>query len=170
MNTRIEEQREMTEIPDDIERGAAVEANENPSRLEREPFSMTRNRWLMAGAIALVVVAIISYSLTRRTTVTEQAETPPATANPAGTVKFLMEQQWLIKMKLAKAEKQWVARQISSTGRVVPAARNQAVVAPPVGGILSGGKLPRVGEQVRRGQTLAVLSQKPTAAESAQVA
>jgi RND family efflux transporter MFP subunit len=81
-----------------------------------------------------------------------------------------MEQQWLIRMKLAQAEKQSVARQITSTGRVIPAARNQAIVAPPVGGILSTGRLPRVGEQVKQGQTLAVLNQRPTAAESAQIA
>jgi RND family efflux transporter MFP subunit len=73
-------------------------------------------------------------------------------------------------MKLAKVESQTVARQITSTGRVIPAARNQAIVSPPVGGIISGGQLPRVGQRVSQGQTLAVLNQNPTAAERAQIA
>ena len=61
----------MTKIDDDIERGAAVEVNEGPSRLEREPFSMTRNRWLIAGAIALV--ATILYFAIRPKTITEES-------------------------------------------------------------------------------------------------
>ncbi|HKG98960.1 MAG TPA: hypothetical protein VKA97_14155, partial [Pyrinomonadaceae bacterium] len=169
MSTNTEESREVSKTQDNAERsaqGAAVEVNE--SRFGREPSAMTRNRWIVAGIIALAIVAIISFLLLRRTATSEQAEAPAA-ANPAGTVKFLMEQQWLVRMKLALVEKQWVARQITSTGRVVPAASNQAIIAPPVGGILSGGKLPRVGEQVRKGQTLAVLSQRPTAAENAQI-
>jgi len=162
----------MTQVKDEIERSEQRKAKADepsPVYAERERFTMTRNHWLIVGAIAIAIVAIISYSFLRRTaTPAEQAA--PAAANPTGTVKFLMEQQWLIRMKLAKAEKQWVARQVTSTGRVVSAARNQAIVAPPVGGIISGDQLPRVGQQVKQGQTLAVLSQKPTAAESAQIA
>jgi membrane fusion protein, heavy metal efflux system len=166
----------MSKIKDEIEdnaQAAAITTDESyaqTARADREPFVMTRNRWIIAGAAALAVIAIISYSVLRTTKTTDSEEAAPATANPTGTVKFLMEQQWLIRMKLAKAEKQWVARQITSTGRVIPAHHNQAIVAPPVGGILSGVRLPRVGEQVKQGQVLAVLSQKPTAAESAQIA
>ena len=80
-----------------------------------------------------------------------------------------MEQQWLIRMKLAQVEEQTVARQITATGRVVPAANSQAVVAPPVGGILSGRNLPRVGQRVAQGQTIAVIQQTATSAEQAQV-
>ena len=162
----------MTQVKDEIERDEKRDGKTDepsPDYVVRERFAMTRNRWIIVGTLAIAVIAIISYSLLRRTA-TPAEEAAPATANPTGTVKFLMEQQWLIRMKLAKAEKQWVARQITSTGRVVPAARNQAVVAPPVGGILSGGQLPRVGQQVTRGQVIAVLSQRPTAAESAQIA
>jgi RND family efflux transporter MFP subunit len=162
----------MTQVQDKVERDDQRDGkvDEPLSDYEiRERFTMTRNRWLIVGAIAIAVIAITSYSTLRRTT-TPAEEAAPAPANPTGTVKFLMEQQWLIRMKLAKAEKKRVARQITSTGRVVPAARNQAVVAPPVGGIISGGQLPRVGQQVTRGQVIAVLSQRPTAAESAQIA
>ncbi len=172
MSIHTEESREVSKTLDKTEhrtQATAVEGDVNEARFEREPFIMTRNRWIVVVVIALAIVAIIGYSLLRRTATTEQAQAPTA-ANPTGTVKFLMEQQWLIRMKLALVEKQWVARQITSTGRVIAAQRNQAIVAPPVGGIISGGQLPRVGEQVKQGQTLAVLSQKPTAAESAQIA
>ncbi|HWP43678.1 MAG TPA: efflux RND transporter periplasmic adaptor subunit [Blastocatellia bacterium] len=164
-----------TTIPD--EEGHKVPATNEESR-ESSPvllqrvrvfLSTSRNRWV-ALAIVLMAIALTAFLLVRRTSVTDQEAAPPAAANPTGTVKFLMEQQWLIRMKLAKAERQWVARQITSTGRVIPAAHNQAVVAPPVGGIISTGQLPRVGQQVARGQVLAVLNQRPTAAESAQIA
>src|SRR5215208_8347091 len=117
----------MTQVKDELERTEKGEAKVNePSTVyaERERFNMTRNRWLTAGAIAIALIVIIGYSTLRRAR-TSVEEAAPAPANPTGTVKFLMEQQWLIRMKLAKAEKQWVARQITSTGRVVPAARNQ---------------------------------------------
>src|SRR5439155_8129519 len=92
---------------------------------------------------------------------------PPA---ESGTVKFLMEQQWAVRMMLAKAEPATVARQITATGRIVPAPGHHAVVAPPVGGLLDGVLLPRVGQTVAQGQTLAVVRQTPTASESAQIA
>src|SRR5215211_8965149 len=93
----------------------------------------------------------------------------PAAAPTTGKVAFLMEQQWLIHMKLAQAEEQTVARQITATGRVIPAANSQAMVAPPVGGIVSNRNLPRVGEHVARGQTIATIQQVATSAEQAQV-
>ena len=93
---------------------------------QRERFSMTPGRWTLIAVAAIGIIALISYSFLRRTVGSAQPETPPA-PSPAGTVQFRMEQQWLIKMKLAQAEKQEVARQITSTGRVVPAARNQDV-------------------------------------------
>ena len=133
------------------------------------PF-ISRHYLILVVAIGVVGIAVlIGYSLVRSKPA-KQGEAAPVAGSPSGTVQFRMEQQWLIRMKLAKAEKQWVARQITSTGRVIPAARNQAIIAPPVGGILSGGQLPRVGQQVTRGQVLAVLNQRPTAAESAQIA
>jgi len=80
-----------------------------------------------------------------------------------------MEQQWLIKLKLAKAEEAHLAPQIRSTGRVVPVPANHAIVAPPVSGIIQSGTLPRIGQQVSKGQRLTTLVQTPTAAEAAQI-
>jgi membrane fusion protein, heavy metal efflux system len=71
-------------------------------------------------------------------------------------------------MKLALAEEQTVARQITATGRVMPAADFQAHVASPVSGIVAG-QLPRLGQRVAKGQLLATLRQTATSAEQAQV-
>ena len=90
--------------------------------------------------------------------------------NSAGIVKFLMEQQWLIRLKLAKVEQKSLARQVRAVGRVVPAASGRAIVAPSVSGILSQGKLPIIGQFVSQGQTLTILHQTPTATELADIA
>jgi len=131
---------------------------------------VTRRRLWIAAAVVLVSLgAVLGLGVVRRT-----AAPPPITAAPAssetGTVKFLMEQQWAIRMKLAQATPAAVARQITATGRVVPAPGRHVVVAPPVAGILTGTTVPRVGQAVDRGQTLAVVRQTPTAAEAAQIA
>ncbi len=164
----IDRDKSDTIIRDDAGRDEANESSTVFIRRVRVFFTSTRNRVL--ALLAVAVAAVLITFLIVRTPDDRVEEAAPAAASTTGTVKFLMEQQWLIKMKLAKAEPQYVARQITSTGRIVPAARNQAVVAPPVGGILSGGQLPRVGQQVSQGQVLAVLNQRPTAAESAQIA
>jgi multidrug efflux pump subunit AcrA (membrane-fusion protein) len=128
-----------------------------------------RNQVLAVAAVAAVALALLVYALYFRGPAKEEKAEAPAASSPTGTVSFLMEQQWLIRMKLALVEEQTVARQITATGRVVPAANRQAVVAPPVGGILAGGQMPRVGQRVAAGQTIAVLQQTATSAEQAQV-
>jgi RND family efflux transporter MFP subunit len=124
-------------------------------------------RWATL-AIALLAVALVAF-FTLRPPEQEPAEAPALTAGTAGRVAFLMEQQWLIKMKLAKAEEAQLAPQIQSVGRVVAIPSNRAIVAPPVSGIVQPGTLPRIGQQVSRGQLLARLAQTPTAAEAAQI-
>src|SRR5918992_2073246 len=128
-----------------------------------------RNRVLIVGAVAVVALLALVYALFLRGPAKEEKAEAPAATSPTGTVSFLMEQQWLIRMKLALVEEQTVARQITATGRVVPAANRQAVVAPPVGGILAGAQMPRVGQRVAAGQTIAVVQQTATSAEQAQV-
>jgi cobalt-zinc-cadmium efflux system membrane fusion protein len=119
--------------------------------------------------LALIAAVVVVLWSRQQATLTEEAvETVEAEAT--GTVPFLMEQQWLIQMKLAQATESRLAPQITSTGRVVPAPQNHAFVAPPVGGIIVGQRLPRLGEEVREGEVIAVLTQTPTAAESAQIA
>ena len=137
---------------------------------EELPRRHQRPRWLLFAIALIAVIAAVSYFVITRRAVKEEHAAAPAAEKATGTVAFLMEQQWLIKMKLAQAEAQSVARQIAATGRVIPAAKNQAIVAPPVGGLIAGGQLPRIGQQVARGQTIAVLRQTLTSSETAQIA
>ena len=130
---------------------------------------MRRPAWLATVAAVVVLIAgvIATYHFwpRRAPPPVEEAASAPAT----GTVKFLMEQQWLIRMKLAQAEARTVASQITSTGHIVPAAGHHAVVAPPIAGIVAGGPSLAVGQAVARGQLLALVRQQPTAAETAQL-
>lgn len=129
--------------------------------------NVRRARWLTSGIAAVAVV--IAVALVTRMPQEETAGPAPASPDTGGLVPFRMEQQWLIRLKLAVAEEAEVAAQIRSTGRVVPVPSNRAVVAPPVGGIIQTGTMPRIGQQVTRGQRLAVLVQTPTAAEAATI-
>src|SRR5262249_61426945 len=98
---------------------------------KKERGAPRRGRWIFPGAMALVGAAGLLFAYARRGNKEEAAT--PAAAEATGTVKFLMEQQWRIRMKLALIDEQTVARQVTATGRVIPAANHQAVVAPPVG-------------------------------------
>src|SRR5262245_18329562 len=110
---------------------------------------------IVLGAIALVAAAGLLFAYWRRG---KQVEvTAPVAAESTGTVKFLMEQQWPIRMKLALFVEQTVARQVTATSRVIRASYHQAVVAPPVGGIILRGNIPRVGQRVSQGQLVATL-------------
>jgi RND family efflux transporter MFP subunit len=158
------------EQPDDGRaQGVRVESEETTTVRQKWLAHPRRNQILIVATVAALALVVLIYALfLRRPAKTEMAEAPAA-ANPTGTVKFLMEQQWMIRMKLAQVEEHTVARQITSTGRVVPAANSQALVAPPVSGILSGRSLPRVGQYVSQGQNIAVIQQVATGAEQAQV-
>ena len=151
-------------------RAAVHYESEDSTRVsEGGVLSSRRNQVVVVGAVALVALAALFYALFLRGPAKETTAEGPAAANASGTVKFLMEQQWLVRMKLALVDEQTVARQVTATGRVVPAANRQAVVAPPVGGILAGSQMPRVGQRVAAGQVIAVLRQTATSAEQAQV-
>jgi RND family efflux transporter MFP subunit len=124
-------------------------------------------RWVFPTIIAIVLIVAAAIYWPRRSEDDAQAVAPAAAAN--GRVPFRMEQQWLIKLKLALAVEDELPRQVYSTGRVVPAPSNHAVVAPPVNGIIDSRVLPRIGQRVTRGQVLLTLIQTPTAAEAAQI-
>lgn len=146
-----------------------VTREETYSSIKPSGSASRRNLVLIVAAVAVFATVVILFAFSwLRPTKQVKMEAPAAPGN-SGTVKFLMEQQWLIRMKLAQVEEQTVARQITTTGRVVPAANKQAVVAPPVGGILGGGQIPRIGQPVAQGQTIAILQQTATSAEQAQV-
>lgn len=146
-----------------------VRATHEETIVSSGPPSSRGKQVVIVAAIAVVAMILVVVAFFWLRPAREAKTEAPAAASSTGTVKFLMEQQWLIHMKLAQAEEQTVARQITATGRVVPAANSQALVAPPVSGILSGRNLPRVGQHVARGQTIALIQQTATSAEQAQV-
>lgn len=138
------------------------------NELKETGGSQSRRRLVIIITVIIALAVSLYLLLRRRAAETEATEAPVAT-NTTGTVKFLMEQQWLIKMKLALVEESDVARQITATGRVVPSANSQALVAPPVSGIITSQQLPRVGQRVSKGQAIALIQQTRTSAEEAQV-
>lgn len=103
----------------------------------------------------------------------EVSDKPPAAGNeeeaPGQTVAFLMEQQWMIDMKLAQAESKELAVPIHSTGRIIPAANSHARLSSPVSGTLSGQNLPLVGTRVYQDQSVATVIETASASELAQV-
>jgi membrane fusion protein, heavy metal efflux system len=93
----------------------------------------------------------------------------PSEEEESETVAFLMEQQWLIDMKLAEAQARELAVPIHTTGRLIPAANNHARISSPVGGALTGQNLPIVGSKVYQDEPVATIVQTATASEVAQV-
>lgn len=123
--------------------------------------------WVFVAVAAVAIVAGVRYFGEPANEVPEVGATEAS--GESGAISFLMEQQWLVRLKLHQAEAAMLAPQITSTGRIVPAPRNHAIVAPPVGGIISGSPLPQLGERVERGQVIATLEQTPSASEAAQI-
>ena len=139
-------------------------------------------RWLWPALALIALIAIVSVVLAGRSAPPEPTAVSAKEEHghdhhhdgeeehPAGLVILPIEQQWAIKLKHVPVEHAAVAQQITTTGRVVPALGQQVVIAPPVGGMITGGQLPRVGQRVAKGQVLAVLRQQISAAEAAQIA
>jgi len=126
-----------------------------------------KKNWIVP-LIAIAGVIAAAFWISNRPQQTEADAAPKAT-EPNGIVPFRMEQQWLIHLKLALAEQAQLSPQIYSTGRVIPSPTNRTIVAPPVGGIISSSTLPRIGQNVSRGDVIATVVQTPTAAEAAQI-
>jgi membrane fusion protein, heavy metal efflux system len=117
-------------------------------------------------AVWLLIIGLLGSGCRQSPPVDSPAENPPE----AGKVKFLMEQQWLIRMKLALVKEQSVARQITATGRVTAVPDRRATLSAPVEGLVrTSAGLPRIGQNVAKGQLLAVLEESPTAADRAQI-
>jgi membrane fusion protein, heavy metal efflux system len=124
-------------------------------------------RWIALIVVTVAVAAAGAFMWDRPDTKAADPEAKPP--DTSGIVPFRMEQQWQIRLKLALAEPADLPDQIYSTGRIIAAPSNRAIIAPPVSGIIEGASLPRVGDRVARGQFLASLAQTPTAAEAAQL-
>ncbi len=143
--------------------------NDDPTLSSAHNGGSRRRQIVIVAVVGVLALLVVFAAILWLRPAKEVKTEAPAAAPTTGKVAFLMEQQWLIRMKLALVEEQTVARQITATGRVIPAANSQAVVAPPVGGIVSSRNLPRMGQHIAQGQTIAVIQQVATSAEQAQV-
>lgn len=160
--TEIEETKNERIESDDEFTDTEAETVENHSAA-RNPRNL-----VIGGVVVLLILSLLALFVWRRSGTSVEVKTEEAAKNETGRVKFLMEQQWLIRMKLAQAEEQTVSRQVTSTGRIIPASNSQAVVSTPVAGILSDRQLPTIGQYVGAGQTIAFIRQTPTSTEQAQ--
>ena len=115
-----------------------------------------------------VVILAVLVSLYRNRAVEVDAGEVAVEAASNGTVTFLMEQQWLIGMKLAAAERRELSPQVRAVGRVVPADNYTAIISSPVTGLIQNANLPVLGQQVRSGQNLMTIEQMPQVADAAQ--
>ncbi len=95
------------------------------------------------------------------------AEVPLATEDEGGGIAFLKEQQWQIPFDVAPALEDSVQRTVSAPAEIVAPDGALIQVSAPVDGIATADanrNAPSVGQSVRAGQVLAVLS--PTTQES----
>lgn len=102
----------------------------------------------------------------------DKAARAAANEDPPNAVPFLLEPQWKVKLLVARAEPRTLDRRLVVPGRAVTPEGRSAVVASPVTGRLVGppaGALPRSGEKVAAGQTLALVEPPLLATEIAEL-
>src|SRR5688572_19515424 len=84
-----------------------------------------RDRKLLVAGISVGLVAVVllgAYLARGDRAADDHGHAHDAEAGDGTpTVTFLMEQQWLVEMKFETVEATQVARQVTTTGRVVPA-------------------------------------------------
>src|SRR5205085_1064279 len=81
-------------------------------------------------------------------------------SEPEGQIKFLKEQAWKVGLVVQAVTKRRVVQRLTVPGQIVPPAGAKAVVTPPIAGRVlppPQGRFPRVGEQVKAGQVVAVI-------------
>ncbi|NQU25847.1 MAG: efflux RND transporter periplasmic adaptor subunit [Candidatus Nealsonbacteria bacterium] len=91
---------------------------------------------------------------------------------PADEISFLKEQQWPIGLLTVEAKEQELIERLVVPGRVIVAPGAGAAVTSQISGIVSppaSERFPRVGEQVRQGQILAVVEPSIAGAEAVQL-
>ncbi|MEN8374372.1 MAG: efflux RND transporter periplasmic adaptor subunit [Gemmatimonadota bacterium] len=96
----------------------------------------------------------------------DEGELPRAEEEAAGGIAFLKEQQWQIPFAVTAVGEETVRRTVAAPGEIVAPDGALVLVSAPVDGIAAAGanrSAPSVGQTVRAGQVLAVLS--PTTQE-----
>jgi multidrug efflux pump subunit AcrA (membrane-fusion protein) len=95
-----------------------------------------------------------------------------AEPDPPDLVQFLLEQQWKIGTLYEPVSKRTLVHRLALPGRIEAPQGASAVVSPPFAGRLlrpPNGRLPRIGDQVEAGQTLAMIEPQLPATEIVQL-
>jgi RND family efflux transporter MFP subunit len=95
-----------------------------------------------------------------------------AEPDPPDLVQFLLEQQWKIGTLYESVSKRTLVHRLPLPGRIVAPQGASAVVSPPFAGRLmrpTSGRLPRIGDRVEAGQTLAMIEPQLPATEIVQL-
>ncbi|MHC4695703.1 MAG: efflux RND transporter periplasmic adaptor subunit [Planctomycetota bacterium] len=98
----------------------------------------------------------------------EHAAETAAEADPPDLVQFLLEQQWKIGTLYEPVARRTLVHRLAIPGRIVAPQGASAAVSPPVAGRLlrpPKGRLPRIGDRVEAGQTLAMIEPQLPATE-----
>ncbi len=93
------------------------------------------------------------------------AEVAMPTARLGNVITIAKEQQFALEMLTEPAASRDLARSVDATGRVVPRTDAAAEVVAPVAGRVAGGRLPGLGERVRKGEVLFRVEQVLTPSE-----
>ncbi len=95
-----------------------------------------------------------------------------AEADPPNLVQFLLEQQWKIGTLYEPVSQRTLVHRLALPGQVVAPQGASAIVSPPFAGRLlrpPNGRLPRIGDYVEAGQTLAMIEPQLPATEIVQL-
>jgi RND family efflux transporter MFP subunit len=135
-----------------------------------------RRRRREPPAAVVLVLALGFSAIARGHGGEDHAEPPTAPAPtglpesaPAGAVYLAKESQFLLGVRTAVVGEREVEARVQAIGRVIPRIDGHAAIAAPVAGRIAappGGKLPFIGDRVRRGQVLFVVEQTLAAAEA----
>ena len=95
-----------------------------------------------------------------------------AEPDPPDLVQFLLEQQWKIGTLYERVSERTLVHRLALPGQIVAPQGASAVVSPPFAGRLlrpPNGRLPRIGDHVEAGQTLAMIEPQLPATEIVQL-
>ncbi len=132
-----------------------------------------RRRAPVAAAVTLALLA--SMTVVAHAHEGEEEPSPAAVKSsglPAGGVYLAKESQFLLGIRTAKAAEREIEARVAAVGRVVARADGHATIAAPQPGrvvAIAGGKLPFLGDKVKRGQPLFMLEQTLSAADAGTV-
>jgi cobalt-zinc-cadmium efflux system membrane fusion protein len=159
--------------PDGLEQSITIDAPRRAGLFVPRPsFDQAGEYELRLAVESPQVAEVVPVGVLRvHANAAEAAAEAESEHDPDNAVPFLLEQQWKIGLRLARAEQRHLVERLDAPGLIEIPDTAAAVVSAPVAGLLHpppGGLLPRLGETVTEGQVLAMIEpQLPSVAETA---